>query len=396
MIVSAVGFALSYPHQHAFWGGLATSGCLAALIGGLADWFAVTALFRRPLGISYRTQIIPRNKERLLREIVEFTSTDLLNPSNIMKIVARYDMAQMLILYLEDAEGEKKVKVVAHTVLERILETMDKQALGAAASQIVATGLRQLRIVPLLKELTQRSQEKAYDDAALRFLLQEVIWVVRDPSTARVLTDMIEAIKAEYESNFMRRQVVSFLMDLSPAHLAQLLQDEIVLQLEALKAPEHPLRLKIKAWLCAQMADEENLRVAERCKERFIEEKLDITAMAAECVERFCARQKETCFPEVDAFLDRKIAALKADVALQCATDARIKSYIGLFVHEQHALLTQIIQDRLNEFSDASLVEFVESRIADDLQMIRINGSLVGSLVGMLLYIVTYLAERMW
>jgi uncharacterized membrane-anchored protein YjiN (DUF445 family) len=55
-----------------------------------------------------------------------------------------------------------------------------------------------------------------------------------------------------------------------------------------------------------------------------------------------------------------------------------------------------LIQDRLNELSDVALVELVETKIADDLQMIRINGSLVGAVVGMVLYTVVFLAERMW
>ncbi len=57
----ALGFVASHPFAHTFAGGLLASGFSAAMVGGLADWFAVSALFRRPLGIPFRTEIIPRN-----------------------------------------------------------------------------------------------------------------------------------------------------------------------------------------------------------------------------------------------------------------------------------------------------------------------------------------------
>ncbi|MBQ9487184.1 MAG: DUF445 family protein, partial [Selenomonadaceae bacterium] len=65
-----------------FFVGLLNHGFIAATIGGLADWFAVTALFRKPLGISYRTEILKRNRGRITDAIIEFVSSDLLNTEN--------------------------------------------------------------------------------------------------------------------------------------------------------------------------------------------------------------------------------------------------------------------------------------------------------------------------
>lgn len=67
-----------------------------------------------------------------------------------------------------------------------------------------------------------------------------------------------------------------------------------------------------------------------------------------------------------------------------------------IFLKGQQPAILMIIEEKLARFSDEKLVQFVEERIADDLQMIRINGSLVGAFVGMILYVVTFMAERMW
>lgn len=81
---------------------------MAALIGGLADWFAVTALFRKPLGfISYRTEILPRNRERIMDEIVKFIGRDLLNPEYIINNIKNYNMAMMVVEYAQRGGKEK-------------------------------------------------------------------------------------------------------------------------------------------------------------------------------------------------------------------------------------------------------------------------------------------------
>jgi len=94
--------------------------------------------------------------------------------------------------------------------------------------------------------------------------------------------------------------------------------------------------------------------------------------------------------------IDEQIDQFKAKQNLQKLVDQKIKLNLNLFIREQHNVITQLVQDRLNELSDDALVELVETKIADDLQMIRINGSLVGAVVGMVLYTIVFLTERMW
>ena len=79
-----------------FWGGMLHNGFLAATIGGMADWFAVTALFRKPLGISYRTEIIIRNRQRIMQAVVDFAGNDLLGADNVMRFVRQQDTAAFL------------------------------------------------------------------------------------------------------------------------------------------------------------------------------------------------------------------------------------------------------------------------------------------------------------
>lgn len=94
--------------------------------------------------------------------------------------------------------------------------------------------------------------------------------------------------------------------------------------------------------------------------------------------------------------VDHFFARLDADPDMQRSLDQGFKHLLEDFLQGRQPAILMIIEEKLARFSDEKLVQFVEERIADDLQMIRINGSLVGAFVGMILYVVTFMAERMW
>ena len=107
-----------------FWE-LLEAAFLASTVGGLADWFAVTAIFRKPLGISYRTDILRRNRTRIMQALVDYAANDLLSAANIMAVARKIDMAQMFVAYLEERGGRDRIKDISFAVLLRAAETMD-------------------------------------------------------------------------------------------------------------------------------------------------------------------------------------------------------------------------------------------------------------------------------
>ena len=128
--------------------GLLNHGFIAATIGGLADWFAVTALFRKPLGISYRTEILKRNRERITDAIIDFVSRDLLNTENIMETVREENTAKMLIDYLEKNHGREKLKYLARDVINELLAQTDSRAISNAITPILEDEIKNAKVFP--------------------------------------------------------------------------------------------------------------------------------------------------------------------------------------------------------------------------------------------------------
>ena len=129
LVIMFLGFIATYKLD-SFWGLLLYHGFLAALIGGLADWFAVTALFRKPLGfISYRTEILPRNRERIMDELVKFIGRDLLNPEYIINNIKNYNMAMMVVEYAQRG-GKEKAKVALKELVMQVINSLDTKKVG--------------------------------------------------------------------------------------------------------------------------------------------------------------------------------------------------------------------------------------------------------------------------
>lgn len=98
----------------------------------------------------------------------------------------------------------------------------------------------------------------------------------------------------------------------------------------------------------------------------------------------------------LDRFVDRKIGEFEQSAPWQRRFDKLVKDFLEDELRKHHDAIPGLIHERLDEMSDDDLVTFAEAKVQDDLQMIRINGAVIGSLVGMGLYILVEFAERMW
>lgn len=400
LAASAVSWAAITPFSGSFIGSVLQHGFLAATIGGLADWFAVTALFRKPLGISYRTNIIVRNRERIFNELVTFIGNDLLSPANIMKIVERYDTSRMLYAYMDENSGLEKTQSLLNTMAADALENVEMAGVSAHIAAIFENGIDKLPSNKILTDMLQFALDNGYDGRIIRFILRELEDVVAKPEFYALMIDVINEMKARYEGDSSRRQIVSMLLSVSSEKLAANAQQKLTQILTELRNDDHVVRLEIKAW-CERVVNE--LRVSEKWNERINAYLLEIGRkyidIAQECenykenlIEQFRSKQDSPLNP----IIARKVKSLKQDAPWSRQIDRRLKKGIKYFLERQHGIIIGIVNEKLSAFSDDELLEFIEGRVGDDLQMIRINGALVGGFVGMLLFFITYVAEEVF
>ena len=396
--VSVVGTLAVLPlvGEGFFWD-LLEAAFLASTVGGLADWFAVTAIFRKPLGISYRTDILRRNRARIMQALVDYAADDLLSAANIMAVARKIDMAQMFRAYLEERGGRARIKDIVFTVLLRAAETMDTVHVAERVWPAIRESLKSF---PLEKFLLRFFDMLAEDENSARILhvaLRAVRRTLHDEEMQAVLLENIRDLRERYERQATLRTTVIQAMDLTDERLREIAVSHMDAYLAAMLKGEgeayERLAAAFRSLLHALGKNESLKRALAAWKESSFEH-LDLSAQFAQWLERNVKGEapfwREPLFLLVDSKLDEFIERK----SLQRRADAMFKDLIEGELQDHHAFITQMVRERLEDFSDDELIAFVESRVDDDLQMIRINGSVVGAMAGMALFLIAYFVEK--
>lgn len=400
LTVSAAGCLFTLPVASAGFGwGLLHHGFLAATIGGLADWFAVTALFRKPLGISYRTEILRRNRDRIMESIVTFSSDDLLSVENIMGVLRKQNTAALMVDYLQNRGGGEGLKAVVDEILLAAVNTMDTKAVAAGLEPAVREGLQSMPLEKACFDVFQLLSEEKHSHRMLHSLLGISRQVLFAPAMQQALLDNIKVLRREYEKDSTGRIFLLETLGLSDERILSIINEKLSHHLEAMQEGQTESYASLKAGLEAMFRAFGQDSALQDALGRWLEQylsKVDLQGWMESWLEGNLKGEHPFWLAPLNRFIDGKLEEFAQREDWQKAFDTMVKNFIEAELVKHHDLIPGLIQERLQEFSDDDLTDFVESRVSDDLQMIRINGSIVGSLVGMGLYLVVWIAERLW
>src|SRR3954470_12336944 len=217
----------------------------AAMVGGLADWFAVTALFRHPLGLPIpHTAIIPRNKDRMGEALASFLKENFLIPSVVARRMQNIDVAGATGRFLQTPAGEgTRIRAGASRLIADIFESLDDERLGGIVKGAISTRLRKMEVSPLLGHaLASAINEERH----VPMLEAAIRWMARALDANEPLIREMVHKKANWV--------------LKLAGLDAKLADAIIdglrkLTVEMSTDPGHPVRIKIEEAL-AQLAND--------------------------------------------------------------------------------------------------------------------------------------------
>ena len=418
-----------------FFLGLLNHGFIAATIGGLADWFAVTALFRKPLGIGYRTEILKRNRGRITDAIIDFVSRDLLNKENIMDTIREENTAQMLIEYFEKYRGRDKAKDLAYDILNELFAQTDSRSIANAVTPILEDEIKNLDADKIANAAVKILTRDKHSRKILTALLSTGKKILQSRHMQDAIYKKIVDLREAYEGDSAGRALVLSSMNLTDEKILSILNENVEKKInDTLKV------LNVKGMVdndAAEMANslidaftrfvqaaaadmdnekfQANLRALLKEKvdtAQYIQDWLDVNVrgetdpVILAKISRQAANNpnvsriieieshEQIWYPILDKLIDEKIDEFIESPVLQYKFDKLVKNFIAQMLEEYHDAIPAMIRERLDKFSDDELTEFVEGKVSDDLQMIRINGSVCGAAVGMLLYVVAQIIER--
>src|SRR5579872_4392554 len=388
LVMAGLFFAArALEHQYP-WLGYLKSFAEAAMVGGLADWFAVTALFRHPLGLPIpHTAIIPRNKDRIGEALATFLKENFLIPSVVARRMRKLDVAGAAGRFLQTPAGEgTRIRVGASRLIADIFESLDDERLGGIVKTAISTRLRNSEISPLLGHALASAIN---EDRHVPMLEAAIRWTARAlDANEQLIRDMVRK-KANWA--------------LKLAGLDTKLADAIIDGLRKLTAemstdPAHPVRVKVEEAL-AQLANDLQSRPETRERVEAIKEQLLDNQSVSMWLDTLWQKGREAIIKAArnpDAVLAGKLGEALKSMGGTLERDARIRGAINQFARRAlvgmaasyGSSIVKLVSETVRSWDAQTVTNRLEAAVGRDLQYIRINGTLVGGLVGLILHLI--------
>jgi uncharacterized membrane-anchored protein YjiN (DUF445 family) len=376
--------------QHPAWG-FVRAFAEAGLVGGIADWFAVTALFRHPLGLPIpHTAIIPRNKDRIGETLARFLQDNFLTPTVVARRMKQVDVAGAVGRFLAQPAGEGRLRRGGSRLLADILEALDQEQLGGMVKGAIAARMRAIEISPLLGQTLQAAMT---EDRHVPMMDGIITWAGR---TLDANEDVIRN---------MVHQRAGWILKL--AGLDDKLADAIVdglrkLTIDMAVERDHPLRVKAEeglAHLAASLqSDPDTREKIEDWKNEMIENKAVGDWLSGVWENSRAGLLKSARDP--DAALAGKFGEALRQLGTTLQNEPRLKAAINQFARRAAVGvaasygggIVKLVSETVRAWDARTVSDRLENAVGRDLQYIRINGTLVGGLVGVAIHAIEVLA----
>lgn len=358
----------------------------AAMVGGLADWFAVTALFRHPLGLPIpHTAIIPRNKDRIATALANFLRDNFLVPGVVARRMRRVDVAGAAGKWLaQPPESSGRLRRGASRMAASLLESLDQEQLGGMIKSAVANRLRQTDIAPLMGQALgaaiAEGRHAPLMDGMLRWLAKVI-----DQNEALIRKMVHERAGTIMRWTGLDETLANAIIDGLYKLVADVAED-----------PGHPLRAKVEEGL-EKLAFDLQFDIPTRIKvEEFKADLLDNPALAR-WIEGMWEQARGAMLRiarDPDAALTGKLGDALRQLGTTLQSDPRLAHMINRFVRRAAVGtaadygdgIVRLVSDTVRGWDARTITGRLENAVGQDLQYIRINGTLVGGLVGLAIH----------
>jgi uncharacterized membrane-anchored protein YjiN (DUF445 family) len=391
-------------YKDSFIAGLLAFTAEAALVGGIADWFAVTALFRKPLGFSWHTAIVPNNREKIIEKITFMVGDELLGVDSIRNKLSGLNMTDALLDRLSAGMDILSLENHVQTLVTDNAERLDKTKITGDVDKLIKETLKKENVSDEIKKLLVTSFQEGKHESWLMLLLRKAVEIARKPTTKEKIYKILKE-QERYSQEAAGGGTFFVKILLNAAHnsahtnlftISGLLQQELVDTLEQLRNPQNPVFVKIvnnSGALIEELDDTNILSNTIQTWKNGILDRLDLLEtlelMISTIIESRISRGEAAVW--IASHLDKYRNDLKHDAGMREWIDNILKEMLEKIIRSEHYLIGEIVKETLKAFTNDRLNQFIEDKVGDDLQWIRINGSIVGASAGLLIYLFTSL-----
>ncbi|MCU5327085.1 DUF445 domain-containing protein [Bacillus wiedmannii] len=394
--VMGVGFAASIPFQGTVAGEIIQGGFEAGLVGGLADWFAVTALFRHPMGIPIpHTALLPKNRKRVTKGLIHTLENEWLTKESITNKVKEMQLAQMVLQIAEREMQSDAVKKGIVKIAEKAIVTIDTEKLAVIIEKELKTYLHTINTSNILQVLVDQLVVQEYDEKTLDYILVKVKdWTAQDEARYQLGSLGMKAMENIKVDGFLQFTLKSFMNIVDEDKIGGILQKFIISNINSLQDADNSTRQlilsKIRQEIINVKENEALLQELENWKEKWIAN-WNATDKIKEMLEQ--VQQRAITFVKNEEFTDKYVIPflqtqmnkIKEDEQTVQKIEDWLQKQVVTLVEKNHSKIGKLVQENLDKLDDKTLIEMIENNVGKDLQWIRVNGAVCGFMIGLLL-----------
>jgi uncharacterized membrane-anchored protein YjiN (DUF445 family) len=382
LVLALVVFLLTHGRDGAW--GYVHAAAEAGMVGAIADWFAVTALFRHPLGIPVpHTAIIPRRKAGLARSLEQFVAGNFLTAATVRERYLHAQVSRRLASWLEQPGHAERVVADGAPLVSRALQRIGEEEMLGFVDQTLLPRLRTEPLSPLVGHLLEAVVEDRAHRGVMDIAVRELhTWLRGHPEE---VTRILMSRAPWWSPQWVDERVVGRVYAELLAWSAEVRDD-----------PEHRVLLALDSYL-ADLArdlqhDPQTMERAEALKQRILEHpQVGTTAVALwEAIKVVLL----DALADEDGHVRRRLAhelrsfavRVQAEEGLRERLDEWGADAVAALVDRYGQELTTVISTTIDRWDGREAAERIELHVGRDLQFIRINGTVVGALVGLVLH----------
>jgi uncharacterized membrane-anchored protein YjiN (DUF445 family) len=406
LILASLLFLATLPYASGFVGGLLHAFAEASMVGGLADWFAVVALFRHPFGIPIpHTGILPRHRAKLTAGIIDMVQNSWLSKSAIQDRIRRWHILEKLLHAAEDPVMRASLRRMARTAHAEATRSLPADLAAGFAAGLIRDRVTAEEMMTAVKGLAEFAVAQDLHHAVLTRVLPGMSGWLRTDHVRDLVADNLRKASENYAVSPIRklgkwmaerssmldyRELAYSVLRTAREEIEDLLQD-----------PAHPLRSKFDAAIRTAVAalphDEsfrrmlEDMRGTACSSPAFIDTIARLIEQVNNRLGEDLAREDSAIMRFVFELLDHQIERIRRDAVLSSSAEQWLQDRIIAILDANHDEIGLLVRHNLEKLNDDQLVAQIEAKVGSDLQFIRVNGAVVGGLVGAVLYLAKYL-----
>lgn len=408
-VLFIVSLSLKWTLNHPWWCDALLFIAEAGMVGALADWFAVTALFRHPLGMKWipHTAIVPQNRNKLVDGVVYLVEEQLLNKGMIEEQLNKINLTKILISFVDRKWESKETERMLQKLLSKVMSSIQSEKVADGLTTIVNNRLENVSAAQYIGKGLSYAIEKQYDHLIIEKVIELVQERVKQPDVKPAIKALLENEKdkmmGKSGGGWLAKALFSFAEATNAVNFddaADVLYRDVILLLVQLKNPQHELRAMLTEQLVKladqlQSTDQDVSSIIEQWKDQLLKE-VQLAPTLQHVIQHIQGQfvkhpdENHIAYPQLQKWIIRLIRTywhwFKQDEQSQQLVETKVKHFVSHLIQQEHAVIGKVVRATLDTFSEDRLVEFIEDKVEIDLQRIRVNGALIGSVVGALLY----------